>query len=204
MRRRLVLSFAAILSAAMLGACSGGGSVLSFDNGTTPDHVIVTVQAPLNIARVLPGAGLPLSAVAVRGSQNGLLNINTFRWSAALTTGLQYPFNTFGQTKPCANVNITSGGVTQPYLPDFGIYIAIDPTNEANIEFIPPIIIPAPFAGSTIATNYPYCVIVNAQGGHISGTGLGTTFTPIGPPGSLLVAVVNPQNPLASVGRAVK
>jgi hypothetical protein len=204
MRRRLVLSFAAILSAAALGACSGGGSVLSFDRNSTPDHVIITVQEPSNIARVLPGAGLPLSAVAVRGSQNGILNINTFRWSAALTTGLQYPFNTFGQTKPCANVNITSGGVTQPYLADFGIYIAIDPTNEGNIEFIPPTIIPAPFAGSTIQTNYTYCVIVNAQGGNITGTGLGTTFNPIGQPGSILVQVANPSNPLASVVRVVK
>lgn len=206
MRRRFVLSLAAVSSAALLGACSGGGSVLSFDNNSTPDHVIVSVQGTTNVARVLPGAGLPLSATAVRGSQNGTLDINTFRWSAALTTGQQYPFNTFGQTKPCQNVNITFPGPppsTVPYLADFGIYIAIDPTNEGNIEFIPPTIIPAP-TGTVITPNFPYCVIVNAQGGHITGTGLGTTFTPIGQPGSLLVVVASPQNPLASVGRVAK
>ncbi|HWT06072.1 MAG TPA: hypothetical protein VN224_09980 [Xanthomonadales bacterium] len=194
--RRFVLSLAAVLSAAALSACSGGGSVLGFGgDNPSPDHVIITTSAPSNIARVLPGAGIPLSAVQVHGSQNGLLSGNNYRWSAALTTGQQYIANTLGQTKPCGGVNITTGGVTSPYTADFGIYIAIDPVNEANIIFIPPTIVPAP-AGSTIAPVYPYCVVVNAQPGTISGSGLGTHFTPTGPPGSIIVAVVNPQNPL--------
>ncbi len=85
--------------------------------------------------------------------------------------------------------------MTTPYTADFGIYIAIDPVNEANIIFFPPTVLPAP-AGSTLTPNYPYCVVVNAQPGKITGSGLGTTFTPTGPPGSITVAVVNPQNPL--------
>jgi len=194
---RFVASLAALLSATALGACSGGGSVLNFDNNTTPDHVIVSVAGPSNIARVLPGAGVALSAVAVRGTQNGFLTTNFFRWSAALTTGQQYTFNTLGQMKPCANVNVTAGGVTQPYTADFGIYIAIDPTNEGNVIFFPPTILPPPpIAGSTIATNYPYCVVVSATTGKISGSGATTTFTPTGPPGSITVVVVNPQDPL--------
>jgi hypothetical protein len=193
--RRFVLSLAAILSAAALSACSGGGSVLGFGNNPSPDHVIITTAAPSNIARVLPGAGIALSAVQVHGSQNGLLSGNNYRWSAALTSGGTYIANALGQTKPCGQINITTGGVTSPYAADFGIYIAIDPVNEANIIFIPPTIVPAP-AGSTITPIYPYCVIVNAQPGTISGSGLGTTFTPTGPPGSITVAVVNPQNPL--------
>ncbi len=206
--RRFVLSLAAVLSAAALSACSGGGSVLGFGgDNPSPDHVIITTAAPSNIARVLPGAGIALSATQVHGSQNGMLSGTNFRWSAQLVTSGTYTVNALGQTKPCANVNITFPGPpssTVPYLADFGIYIAIDPTNEGNVEFIPPTIIPAPGGGTTIQTNYTYCVIVNAQGGHISGTGLGTTFTPIGQPGSILVQVVNPSNPLASVGRSVK
>ncbi|HEY0381895.1 MAG TPA: hypothetical protein VGC72_06825 [Candidatus Elarobacter sp.] len=194
--RRFVLCLAAVLSATALTACSGGGSVLGFGgDNPSPDHVIITTSAPSNIARVLPGAGIPLSAVQVHGSQNGLLSGNNYRWSAALTTGGSYIANTLGQTKPCGGVNITTAGVTSPYVADFGIYIAIDPVNEANIIFIPPTFIPVP-AGSTLsAPTFPYCVVVNAQPGKITGSGLGTTFTPTGPPGSITVAVVNPQNP---------
>jgi hypothetical protein len=184
--RRIVLSIA-VLGALALGACSGGGSVLNFnDSGNAqPDRTIVTVQGPSNIARVLPGAGLPITATGVRGSQNGTFNFNRFKWSAALTTGGQYTAGTLGNTKPCGGINITQSGVTVPYTADFGVYIAIDPTNEANIEFIPPTIVPAPPA-STITPIYPYCVVVTA--------------TPIGGgaqnAGSITVAVVNPQNPL--------
>ena len=195
--RRFVLSLAAVLSAAALSACSGGGSVLGFGgDNPSPDHVIITVAAPSNIARVLPGSGIALSAVQVHGSQNGLLSGNNYRWSAALTTGGQYIANTLGQTKPCANVNLTGPGGTIAYTADFGIYIAIDPVNEANIIFFPPTVLPVPSGFTTITPNYPYCVVVNAQPGTISGTGLGTHFTPTGPPGSITVAVVNPQNPL--------
>jgi hypothetical protein len=195
--RRFAHSLAAVLSAVALSACSGGGSVLGFGgDNPSPDHVIITVAAPSEIARVLPGAGIALSAVQVHGSQNGLLSGNNYRWSAALTTGGTYIANPLGQTKPCANVNVTTAGVTSPYVADFGIYIAIDPVNEANVIFFPPTIIPVPAGSTTITTNYPYCVVVNAQPGKITGTGLGTTFTPTGPPGSITVAVVNPQNPL--------
>ena len=203
--RRFVLSLAAVLSAVALSACSGGGSVLGFGgDNPTPDHVIITTAAPSNIARVLPGAGIALSAVQVHGSQNGLLSGNNYRWSAALTTGDSYIANTLGQTKPCQPVNISfGGGPFTPYTADFGIYIAIDPVNEANIIFIPPTVLPAP-AGSVLQTNFPYCVTVNAQPGKITGSGLGTTFIPTGPPGSITVAVVSPTNPLASVVRAAK
>jgi hypothetical protein len=195
--RRFVLSLAAVTSAIALSACSGGGSVLGFGgDNPSPDHTIVTPAAPTNIARVLPGAGIALSAVQVHGSQNGLLSGNNYRWSAALTTGGTYIANTLGQTKPCANVNVTIGGVTSPYVADFGIYIAIDPVNEANIIFFPPTVLPLPAGATTLQTNFPYCVVVNAQPGKITGSGLSTTFTPTGPPGSITVAVVNPQNPL--------
>jgi hypothetical protein len=194
--RRFVLSLAAVLSAAALSACSGGGSVLGFGgDNPSPDHVIITTSAPSNIARVLPGAGIALSAVQVHGSQNGLLSGNNYRWSAALATSGTYTVNALGATKPCQVNTITTGGVTSPYTADFGIYIAIDPVNEANIIFFPPTILPAP-AGSVITPHFPYCVIVNAEPGTISGSGLGTHFTSTGPPGSITVAVVDPQNPL--------
>jgi len=188
--RRIVKSLAAAGVVLALGACSGGGSVLNFNSSATPDRVIVTVVGPTNLARVLPGAGLPLTAVAVQGSQNGFLNSNKFRWSAALTTGMTYNFTSDGnQTRPCANVNLTQSGTSAPYTADFGIYIAIDPTNESNIEFIPPTIIPVPGTatpGSTITTNFPYCVVVTA--------------TPIGGgaqnSGSITVVVVSPAAPL--------
>jgi hypothetical protein len=203
--RRFVLSLAAVLSAVALSACSGGGSVLGFGgDNPSPDHVIITVAAPSNIARVLPGAGLPLSAVQVHGSQNGILSGNNYRWSAELVTSGTYISNTLGQTKQCNPVSVFAGAVSSPYTADFGIYIAIDPVNEANIIFIPPTVLPVPTGFTGITPAYPYCVIVNAQPGTISGSGLGTHFTPTGPPGSITVAVVNPQNPLASVERVVK
>jgi hypothetical protein len=201
--RRIVKSLVAVLGVLSLGACGGGGSVLNFDSSTTPDRVIVTVQGPSNIARVLPGAGLPISAVAVKGSQNGFLSNNRFKWSAALTTGGQYIANTDGATKPCASVMFQPAGppgvAAFPYTADFGVYIAIDPTNEANIEFIPPTIIPnpnpipappapVPPGAGTLTTNYPYCVTVTAT--PIGGGGSAANS------GSITVAVVNPQNPL--------
>ena len=195
--RRFVLSLAAVLSAAALSACSGGGSVLGFGgDNPSPDHVIITTSAPSNIARVLPGAGIALSATQVHGSQNGLLSGNNYRWSAQLVTSGTYTVNALGVTKPCQPLTITNAGGTVPYQADFGIYIAIDPVNEANIIFVPPTLVPVPTGFTTISRVFPYCVVVNAQPGKITGSGLGTTFTPTGPPGSITVAVVDPQNPL--------
>ncbi len=191
--RRIVLSLA-VLGAASLGACSGGGSVLNGVGANTPDKVIVTVAGSSNVARVLPGGGIPISAVAVKGGQNGVLSNNDFRWSAALVTAGNYPFNTTGQTKPCQAVTQASGGTTTPYAADFGIYIAIDPTNESNILFFPPTIIPSP-AGTVVTPHFPYCVVVTATAGTITGSGLSTVFVPNGAVGSITVAVVDPQNP---------
>jgi hypothetical protein len=184
--RRIVRSLA-VLGAIALSACSGGGSVLNFDNSSKADRVILTVQAPSNIARVVPGGALPISAVSVKGSQNGFVNSNRYKWSAALTTGMQYPAFELGQTKPCANVTLTVGGVSSPLVQDWGIYIAIDPTNEANILFIPPPVIPVPPGlpvGSTVTPAFPYCVVVSA-----------TSLDSPGAVGSITVAVVNPQAP---------
>lgn len=180
--RRIVLSLA-VLGAASLAACSGGGSVLNSSGANTPDNVIVTV-AGSNVARVLPGASLPISAVAVSGSQNGVLSNNRFTWTATLVTSGAYTSNTTGQTKPCAQIMQTpAGGTAAPFTADFSIYITIDPTNEANVLFAPPPIVPAP-AGSTLVVNYPYCVVVSASAVGSSAVG------------SITVAVVNPQNPL--------
>jgi hypothetical protein len=184
--RRIVktLGFIGILA---LGACSGGGSVLNFGSGSSPERVILTVQGPSNLARVLPGAGLPISAVAVNGAQNGFVSSNRFKWSAALTTGQFYNFTTDGnQQKACQTVTITQSGTTVPYTADFGIYIAIDPVNEANIIFIPPTIIPTPVGATTLTPAFPYCVTVTATpfGGSASNSG------------SITVVVVSPANPL--------
>ena len=187
--RRFVLPVA-VLGAVGLSACTGGGSVLS--NSQAPERVIVTVAAPSNIARVLPGAHIPISAIGVAGPNNGVAGTNRFIWSAALATSGQYVANTGGQTKPCAVVMYTpSGGTAAPYPADFSIYVAIDPTNESNILFGPPTTIPLPAgapAGSTITTNYPYCVQVSAT--ELDKNGNRTSAV-----GTVTVAVVNPANP---------
>jgi hypothetical protein len=199
--RRIVLSLA-VLSVLTLGACSGGGSVLNIGGNTTVDRVIITTVGPSNVARVLPGAAIPLSATAVRGGQNGVVNVNQFIWSAAVTAGATYPSNELGGTKPCSTLVYTPGGGGTPvaFLPDYTIYITIDPTNESNVLFVPPTTIPLPTgapAGSTItianpafppvapSTN-PYCVVVTAtpRGGNAANAG------------SIIVAVVNPAAPL--------
>jgi hypothetical protein len=199
--RRIVKSVAAALGVLSLGACGGGGSVLGFDNSNNPDRTILTVQGPSNIARVLPGAALAISAVAVKGTQNGFLSNNRFTWSAALTTGGQYIANTEGVTKPCQSVTFLPAGppgvAAFPYTADFSLYITIDPTNESNILFVPPTIIPnpnpippppapVPPGAGTLTTNFPYCVTITAtpRGGSALNAG------------SITVAVVNPANPL--------
>ncbi|HEV3089427.1 MAG TPA: hypothetical protein VGX96_19640 [Candidatus Elarobacter sp.] len=195
--RRIVRSIA-VLGALALSACSGGGSVLNFDNSSKADRVILTVQAPSNIARVLPGGALPISAVSVRGSQNGFVNSNRYKWSAALTDGLTYPAFELGQQKPCGFVLVTPTGgtafhlVTDLNFPPYST-IAIDPTNEANILFIPPPIFPVPATiaappagtgpGGVATPSYPYCVTVSA------------TNLDSGAVGSITVAVVNPASP---------
>jgi hypothetical protein len=186
--RRIVLSLA-VLSATALSACSGGGTVLNFDGSSNAQAVIVTVVGPSNIARVLPGGALPLSAVAVRGAQNGALNLNRFKWSAALITSGNYVATADGSIKACKPVNITvPGPVTSALVTDMGIDIAIDPTNEANIIFLPPPIFPVPAGfpvGTTVSPTFPYCVIVSA-----------TSLDNPGAVGSITVAVVDPQAPL--------
>jgi hypothetical protein len=190
--RRFVLSLG-IVGAVALTACSGGGTVLNFNSGgTSSDRVIVTVVGPTNIARVLPGASIALSAFATNGSQNGAVGTNRFKWSAAVTTGQQYIANALGQTKPCANLIYTpAGGTGVTFLPDLNVppysTIAIDPTNEANILFIPPPTLSLPAGapvGSTVTPAFPYCAVVSA------------TSLDSGAVGSIIVAVVNPQAPL--------
>jgi hypothetical protein len=197
--RRIVLSLA-VLSATALSACSGGGSVLNFESNANAQAVIITVVGPSNIARVLPGGSLPLSAVAVRGSQNGFTSNNNFRWSAVLVTSGNYVATADGSQKPCQPINITvPGPVTSALTTDLGIDIAIDPTNESNIIFFPPPVFPVPAgfpAGTTVQVNFPYCVVVSASSGHITGSGASTTFVPDGGVGSITVAVVNPQAPV--------
>jgi hypothetical protein len=183
--RRFVRSFA-VLGAVGLCACGGAGSVLS--STSTPQRVIVTVAAPSNIARVLPGAGLPISAVGVSGAGNGVAGNNRFTWTAAVVTSGQYVANTGGQTKACAALSYTqAGGAAAAYAPDYSVNITIDPTNPANIIFTPPVVVPLPAgapAGSTVTTNYPYCVQVTA-----------TAVSAPSAQGTVTVAVVNPANP---------
>ena len=180
------------VSAAALCACGGGGSVLSFQTTSTGTQTIVSVQAPLNLARVLPGGSLALSAVQVSGSSNGFVSSNRFVWSATLTSGSQYPTSS-GQTKPCATVTKTAGGATTTYTGDLSIDITIDPTNEANVLFGPPPVLPPPAGATSVQVSYPYCVLVTAAP-VTSAPGAMTLTT--GPSGSILVAVVDPLNPL--------
>ncbi len=187
MRRiAIFLAAAGVLS---LSACGGAGSVLSTGTRNTANQVVITVVGPSNIPRVLPGASLPLSATATIGPQNGTSTIDRFRWSATLLTSGSYVVNTSGGTKSCSVVTQTTGATTQPYGADMSIDVTIDPTNEANILFTPPPALPAP-AGSTLTTNYPYCVQVTASA--LTGS---DTNPQIVASGSITVAVVNPLSP---------
>jgi hypothetical protein len=197
--RRIVTSLA-VIGLLALDACTGGGSVLSFDNNSSPQATIVTVQGPTNIARVLPGASIALSATAVRGSQNGYVQVNRFKWSAAVTSGGTYIATADGSTKPCATLFYTpAGGTAQVFTPDMNfppyVTITIDPVNEANIIFTPPTTLLLPLGapvGSTVTPNFPYCVVVTAT--PLSGSGSSVTPIPSAA-GSITVAVVNPAAP---------
>src|ERR1700680_1517366 len=130
---RIVMSPAALLALGR-SACSGGGSVLNFDGSSNAQAIIVTVQGTTNIARVLPGGSLAISAVSVRGSQNGFVNSNRYKWSAALISSGLYTATADGSTKACGNITITPTGgsafqlVTDLNTPPYST-IAIDPTN---------------------------------------------------------------------------
>ncbi len=189
--RRIVKALA-LLGAAALTACTGSGSVIN-TGSLAPQLTIIQVQGQTNLPRVLAGASIPLSATSVNGSQNGTLNTNRYIWSAVLTSGLTYNFTTDGnQQRACANVNITTGGTTTPYVTDFSVYIAIDPTNESNIIFTAPTSVPAP-TGSTVATNYPYCVTISAT--PLTGSATSPTMVPSAA-GSITVVVLSPTAPL--------
>jgi hypothetical protein len=191
--RRFVLALAA-LGAVALSACAGGGSVFG-TGGDSVDRTIITATGPSNIARVLPGASIALSATAVRDSANGVVNVNRFIWSAALVSSGSYTANTDGGTKPCGTVTFTPTGSTTPsaLTLDMNLYVTIDPVNEANILFTPPTVFPLPASfppgSGTIGVNYPYCVVVSA-------TPLNGTTPQTAAAGSIVVAVVNPANPL--------
>ncbi len=187
---RFMLWVAAAFAVGALSACGNGGAVLSTTSNQTPSNVSVSVAAPVNVARVVPGGSLALAAVATAGSTNGILSNNRFLWSATLVSGGTYAYDAAGDTRACATITRTTGGVTTPYTTDFSIYITIDPTNEANVLFSPPPTIPAP-AGSTLTTTYPYCVTVTAN--VVIGN---TTPATTGAGGSITVAVTDPQNPL--------
>jgi hypothetical protein len=183
--RRIALTLVA-LGAVALTACSGGGSVLNFGSNSTPDHILITTVGQTNVARVFAGTPINLSAVQVKGSHNGILSTNTFKWTAALVTSGIYPVTSLGTTKPCATPSITTPpGTAVAFAPDYAAFITLDPTNQANITFTPPLTIPAP-AGSTTgvlpgATSAnAYCAVVNAS----TPDGLTT--------GSITVAIVNP------------
>jgi len=179
MKLRRLLA-APILSAGVLTACAGGGTVLSTGPGAS-QHVLISAGGTLGIARVLAGSSVALSAVLVAGAQNAVVPQNRFVWSASVMNGGQYVAGSAGQTKPCGSVASTTSGATTPYTPDYSVYLTIDPTNEANVILSPPAAVPAP-AGSTVVVTYPYCVDVTAKAGSAAG--------------SIVVAVVDPQDPL--------
>jgi hypothetical protein len=187
--RRIALTLVA-LGAVALTACSGGGAVLNVGSNSTPDHILITTLGQTNVARVFAGTPINLSAVALKGSQNGTLATNTFRWTAALALSGLYPVTSLGATKPCATPSLTTPPATAvAFAPDYTAFITVDPTNSANITFTPPLTIPAP-AGSTTGvlagatSGNAYCAVVNAS----TPDGLTT--------GSITVAIVNPANAL--------
>ncbi len=171
-----------VLSATIcaVAACSGGGTVLSSGPGAD-EHVAISAGGSTGIARVLAGSSIALSAVLVSGSQNAVVTTNDFIWSAVVTNGQHYVSGSAGQMKPCGAVASTTGGVTTTYAPDYTLYVIIDPTNESNIIFSPPAVVPV-VAGTTAVVTYPYCVAVSARAGSATG--------------SIVIAVVDPQNPL--------
>jgi hypothetical protein len=185
--RRIVLSLA-VAASAVLTACSGGGQVLGTGNND-PERVIISVASQINVARVLAGSPMVLSATDVKGGDtNGVIYNNTFTWHAAIVNGASYPTTNFGQsgtTKPCAAVTLP--GSTTPFAPDYTPFLTVDPSNSANVTFTPPAAIP----GSPTIANPPgtaatplnaYCAVVTATAVN-------------GVVGSIVVAIVNPATP---------
>jgi hypothetical protein len=189
--RRIVLSLAVAVSAA-LTACSGGGQVLGTGNND-PERVVISLPSQLNVARVLAGGSMVLSATDVKdGNLNGVIYNNTFTWHAAIVNGASYPTTNFGQSgtlKPCAAVTLP--GSTTAYAPDYTRFLTVDPANSANVTFNPPATIPASPVGAPTIANPPgtpatplnaYCAVVTATAVN-------------GKVGSIVVAIVSPASP---------
>lgn len=178
--RRVLLS---AVACGALAACSGGGSALNTGPAATTKIIITT--AGQSAPRVLAGSSIALSAVSTSGSNNGTVENNHYIWSATLVNGASYPAGGAGANKPCASVTAaTGGGAFAPYAPDYSIYVTIDPSNESNIIFSPPLLISVP-AGTVLGPLSPtnaYCAVITATQGAMSG--------------SVVVAIADPQNPL--------
>lgn len=188
MMPRILASFfttCALTALCALSACSGSGGALNTGKPSTTG-IVITSGGQVNVARVLAGSGIALSAVATSGSQNGAIGNNKFIWHATLVNGASYASDQAGGTKPCASVTVgnAAAGPFAPYAPDYSAAVAIDPVNEANIIFIPPLTIP--YAAGTfpgpLNTATAYCAIVTATQGGVTG--------------SIVVAIVDPQFPL--------
>jgi hypothetical protein len=178
--RRIVLSLAVALSAA-LTACSQGGQVLG-TGGNDAERVILSVAGQINVARVNAGDKIIISAQDVRGEANGAIYNNSFTWRAQLATGTSsYPTTAFGPSgtqKACATA--TLAGST--YTPDFTPFLTVAAANPANVTFTPPAQVPGSPTFTPPLTSNAYCVIVTAtSSNNVNGT--------------IVVAITNPALP---------
>ncbi len=175
--RRIVLPFA-VAVAAVLAACSGGGSVLS-SGGTSADNIVVTLAnqsgtVDPGVYAVRQGFGIQLHAQGAKNSTNGVVNPG-YTWTVQYTTTGTYIINQIGQTAPCAPITTVPTPQPSPTVaPSPFTYtlpassIAVAPEDSSYATFTPPLL---PAAGTgRVFSNQQYCAIVTATGGGAVGS----------------------------------
>lgn len=169
--RRLVLSVLAAGSIALLAACSQGGSAFTGSSAQNADHVQITSAGnPAGILKVVPGGSIVLSAQALKGSNNVVLQDTNFTFDYAIApAGTPYPNSQSGTQGFCNTLTGTATVLPSILTPGGALGQASGASvasPSGTVTLTAPASITAGF-GSTAAfsptTASTYCLTVNAH-----------------------------------------
>lgn len=181
--RRILLSLMAVGSAAVLAACSQGGTAFN-TNTNMADRVVVTANGnggSTGTAKVLPGFPITLSAVAVNSPNNAVNTTAQFTWTVTPQVGGTFTNGATGAQTLCPT---TYGTPASPLVPvsalTAGVFTNGTTTNSSNnLTVVPPAAgtLFTPAGGPAISPATPYCLVATAK------------FTPSGAQGSIVIYV---------------
>ena len=171
--RRLVPSLLAASSVAFLTACGQGGSAFNFGGSSAADRVVVFSSGnPAGVLKVVPGGTIVLSAQALTGSNNVVVQDTNFTFNYTISavdtpygnsqSGNQAFCNTLGGTS-----GVLPGALQAPGMTTLGTSVS---AGSGTVVLVAPASIAAFGAASIItatkllpSTAGAYCLTVNAM-----------------------------------------